>query len=51
MKILAFAVLLFAAAQPAAAGVHPPEVEARLAAAVGDWTIEGMEKTYRETCA
>ena len=42
------AALLVAA--PAAAGVHPPEIEARLAAAIGDWTIKGMEKTYSEKC-
>jgi hypothetical protein len=34
----------------ALAGVHPPDVEARLAALVGDWTLAGQEKTYRETC-
>ncbi|HET9427524.1 MAG TPA: hypothetical protein VFO69_04115 [Allosphingosinicella sp.] len=31
-------------------GVHPPEVERQLAFLVDDWTIEGMEATYRETC-
>jgi hypothetical protein len=34
----------------ASAGVHPPEIEARLAALVGDWTIPGQERTYRELC-
>jgi hypothetical protein len=35
---------------PEAQGVHPPEVERQLAFLVEDWTIEGMEATYRETC-
>ena len=30
--------------------VHPPEVEARLAAIVGDWAVEGQEATFREIC-
>jgi hypothetical protein len=30
---------------------HLPDIEARLAKLVGDWTIEGQEATYRETCA
>ena len=40
------------AAPPAAAAAqtHPPDVEARLAHSIGDWTIPGQEKTYRETC-
>jgi len=38
------------ALQPPAASVHPPEVEARLAAIVGDWTIAGQEANFRETC-
>ena len=33
-----------------ASGVHPPEVEQRLSFIVNDWTIEGMESSYRETC-
>ncbi|HEX8624801.1 MAG TPA: hypothetical protein VF782_06950 [Allosphingosinicella sp.] len=49
MRIFALSAALLAAA-PAAAGVHPPEIEARLAAAIGDWTIKGMEKTYSEKC-
>ena len=36
--------------QAPAATVHPPEVEARLGAIVGDWTIAGQEATYREIC-
>lgn len=32
------------------AGVHPAENEQRLAFLVGDWTIEGHEADYRETC-
>ena len=38
------------ALQPAAAAVHPPEVERRLAFDDNDWTIEGSETAYRETC-
>lgn len=38
------------AAAPLQAGVHPPEVEKRLSFIVGDWTIEGAERTFRETC-
>ena len=37
-------------AQPAPAGIHPPEVERQLAFLVNDWTIEGSENAYRETC-
>jgi len=37
-------------ATPASAQVHAPDIEARLAFLIGDWTIEGQEKTYRETC-
>ena len=40
----------FLAASPAMAGVHPAEVEARLGALVGDWTVVGRETTYRDTC-
>lgn len=46
-----FATALLSLASPCAAGVHPPEVEARLAMIVGDWTIEGMENSYREICS
>lgn len=42
--------LFVLASGPAAAGVHPPEVEARLAAIVGDWTLAGQEATFRERC-
>jgi hypothetical protein len=42
--------LLLASAAGAWAGVHVPDVEARLAALVGDWTLVGQEETYRETC-
>jgi len=35
---------------PATAGVHPPEVEQQLAFIAGDWTIKGMEATYRDHC-
>jgi len=39
------------ATSPAPVGsVHSAEVEPRLAALVGDWTIPGQETTYRETC-
>jgi hypothetical protein len=34
----------------AQAQTHAPDVEARLAKIVGDWTVEGQEKTFRETC-
>lgn len=43
-------VLALVAGTAAAASVHPPEIEARLEMFVGDWTLEGMEQTYRETC-
>ena len=35
---------------PATAGVHTPDVETRLSALIGDWTIAGQEQTYREKC-
>lgn len=38
------------AEQGASSGVHPAEIEARLAPLVGDWTIPGQEASYRETC-
>ena len=31
-------------------GVHPIDVEQQLAFLVNDWTIEGYEEKYRETC-
>lgn len=43
-------ILVTLAPAPLQAGVHPPEVEQRLAFIVDDWTIEGAEQTYRETC-
>ena len=43
--------LAAAAAQAATPiSVHPPEMEQRLAHLIGDWTLEGAEATYRETC-
>jgi hypothetical protein len=47
---LAAAAWMLSAATSLQAGVHPPEVERRLAFLVEDWTIEGAERTYRETC-
>jgi len=46
---------LFGAAVPAnaanaMAGVHPPEIEQQLSFLAQDWTIEGYEGKYRETC-
>lgn len=47
----ALIVTLLAASAPAGdSSVHPPEVEARLAPLVADWTIAGEESTYRENC-
>ena len=37
-------------ASPAAAGVHPPEVEQQLAFIAGDWTIHGYEGRYLDHC-
>jgi len=50
--LMSFGVLIaMLALQPALmAGAHPPEVEERLAFLVNDWTIEGSEAGYRETC-
>lgn len=45
-----YPLLLALLASPAGAQVHPPEVEARLGALIGDWTIAGQEASYRETC-
>jgi hypothetical protein len=50
MKALCSSLVLAAAPLAASAHVHPPDIEARLAAVVGDWTIEGQEATYRERC-
>lgn len=49
VKSLSAALLAFTAA-PVVAQTHPPDIEARLATIIGDWTIAGQEKTYRETC-
>ncbi len=52
IKPVVLATFAAAAAVPvaAAAQTHSPDIEARLAAAIGDWTIAGQEATYRETC-
>ena len=47
---VSFAIALAAFPGAAAAQTHPPDVEARLATVVGDWTIPGQENSYRETC-
>lgn len=47
---LTIAIAAAAIAAPALAQTHAPDIEARLAAVIGDWTIPGQEKTYRETC-
>lgn len=48
-QILIGACLLFPTST-AVAGVHSPDVEARLARLVGDWTVKGQEATYHEKC-
>jgi len=45
---MVFGLALLAAAAPS--GVHPIEVEQQLTFLVNDWTIEGYEGKYRETC-
>lgn len=50
MKRLVFTIIVAASSGAAVAGVHPAEVEQRLAFLVNDWTIEGAEATYRENC-
>jgi hypothetical protein len=47
-----YVLTLLAWASPAAAlaGVHPSEIEQRLAFLANDWTIKGAEATYRENC-
>jgi hypothetical protein len=40
----------FALLMTAAANAHPPEVERQLAFIAGDWTIAGMEASYRDHC-
>jgi hypothetical protein len=48
-QIIASGTLLLSSAL-SLAGVHPPEVEQKLAFLVNDWTIKGYEQKYRETC-
>lgn len=50
MRQLIVALVCVSSAAAAQAGVHPAEVEQRLSFIVNDWTIEGAEATYRETC-
>jgi hypothetical protein len=42
--------VVLTAASPACSGAHPADVEARLASLIGDWTVEGHEKTFVERC-
>jgi hypothetical protein len=42
--------VVLTAASPACSGVYAADVEARLAALIGDWTVEGHEKTFVERC-
>lgn len=42
--------LALALAAQAANNAHPPQVEQQLAFIAGDWTIKGMETTYRDHC-
>ncbi len=48
LTALSFA--LAALPSAAAAQTHPPDIQARLATIIGDWTIPGQENSYRETC-
>ena len=50
MRLFMISALFVASAGSAMAGVHPAEVEQRLAFIVGDWTIGGAQATYRENC-
>lgn len=50
MRLFA-AILLLTGSYPAHAGAHPEAVERSLAFLVNDWTIEGLEDRYRETCS
>ena len=50
MKQLVLTTLVVVFPASISAGVHPPDVEERLAFLVEDWTIAGAEGTYRETC-
>lgn len=38
------------AATSVSAGVHPPEIESRLAFIVGDWTVAGADAVYSDNC-
>jgi hypothetical protein len=49
MSLTALTAFLMFQPQPPVSA-HPPEVEQRLAFLVNDWTIEGSEAGYRETC-
>lgn len=51
MSILLWASLVSVPATTPPTGVHPPEVEQQLSFLVEDWTIEGYEDKYRETCS
>ena len=37
-------------AAPASAGVHPADIENRLAFIVGDWTVSGSDAVYSDNC-
>ncbi|HZW15458.1 MAG TPA: hypothetical protein VFF66_04290 [Brevundimonas sp.] len=50
MSLTALIATMMIAEPQLAAGAHPPEVERPLAFLVNDWTIEGSEAGYRETC-
>jgi hypothetical protein len=49
LQVIASGTLLAVSAS-SQAGIHSPEVEQKLAFLVNDWTIEGYEQRYRETC-
>ena len=51
MRSIMYAVLSVMGATSSQAGIHPPEVEQRLSFLVNEWTIEGSETTYRESCS
>ena len=48
--LVATVMTIAALGSPTAAGVHKPEIENRLAFIVGDWTIAGSERDYRDDC-
>lgn len=50
MRRLLAGVALFTWSVNAQSQAHPPEVEKQLSFMVNDWTVEGKEATYRETC-